>query len=144
MKQDKYILRTFFIFILTFLIGAYQTCEAQLVDGNYYYGNPKQDIVLNVTDVGQKIDLVIIKKDCKECASVVGKGEWIYINLKGVDEGYEGVDGWYDIQINDTTYVEVELAEYNSEIGNYETITLPIPNSDNRIYLQLNHYIETK
>ena len=141
MKKDKYILRTFIIVVLTFLIGGYQTCEAQLVDGNYYYSNSKQDIVLNVTDVGQKIDLVITKRYCKECASVVGKGEWIYINLKGADENYEGPNGWYDIKIKNK-YVELEFDDFSDKIYNYETIRVPKINSIDGVYLHLNHYIE--
>jgi len=144
MKQDKYILRAFFIFLFTFLIGAYQTCEAQLIEGNYYYGNFKRDIVLSVTEAGSKIQLTIIEKDCSKCLVLKGSGEWVHINLRGVDDDYQGVEGWYDIYLENNTNIEIELHEYNARVSAYEKITVPIPNSDDSVSLQLYCYMETE
>ncbi len=141
MKQDKHILRTFIIVVLTFLIGGYQTCEAQLVDGNYYYSNSKQDVTLIVTDVGLKVDLLITKRYCKECISAKGNGEWIYINLKGADENYEGPNGWYDIKIKNK-YVELEFDDFNNKVQTYETLKIPTANSKEKTILKLTHYYE--
>ena len=142
MKKDKYILRTFIIVVLTFLIGGYQTCEAQLFDGNYFYGNVNKDIILEVSNGGENIIVIIETKEGDYIIKEEGSGEWFAVNLKGVDEDYYGPEGWYDIYMGDDNYVEIELEEYNDKVSTYEIIKIPVPNSSDRISLHLNHYIE--
>jgi hypothetical protein len=137
MKKDKHILTTFIILVLTFLVGGHQTCKAQLVDGNYYYGNSKCNIALSVTDVGQKVFAIIETNNGVE----EGFGEWFQVNLKGADEGYSGDEGWYDVVMKDRS-IEISLDDYSYKIYNYETIRVPKINSIDGVYLHLNHYIE--
>tara|TARA_R110000868_G_scaffold157748_1_gene385188 strand:+ start:19 stop:501 length:483 start_codon:yes stop_codon:yes gene_type:complete len=147
MKKDKHILTTFIIVVLTFLIGGYQTCQAQLSDGNYYYSNNKNNVTLIVMDVGQRAFVTIERKDCNSCRADIGIGEWFQVNLKGADEGYSGPYGWYNIVLEtgdggDDRYAEFELDDFNNKSYNYEIIKMLTPNSKEKTILKLTHYIK--
>jgi hypothetical protein len=144
MKKDKCILRTFIIVVLTFLIGGYQTCEAQLIDGTYFYGNVNKNISLKVSNGGEDIKVTLETKKGEHITEEKGSGEWFAVNLNGADEDYDGPEGWYDVYMGDNNYVEIEIGDWSDEVSTYETIKIPIPNSDDTMLLHLNHYIETE
>lgn len=40
-----------------------------------------------------------------------GSGEWFSVNMNGVEEDYDGPDGWYQIDTKDGGYYELERNE---------------------------------
>ena len=93
------------------MIGWSQTWEE---NGEYTYSN--KDITLKVTvfEYGEEISVIInnhSKQEIIEC-----EGYWHSINMNGVDENYDGPDGFYDPSGCDFDF---ELSESSLRLSMY-------------------------
>ena len=74
------------------LIGWSQIWEE---NGKYTYSNKDITLKVSVFEYGEEISIVIInnysKQEIMECESY-----WHSINMRGVDEDYDGPDGFYE------------------------------------------------
>ncbi|MFM8431574.1 MAG: hypothetical protein ACKOA1_02155 [Bacteroidota bacterium] len=85
-----------------FLLSSF-VASAQMNDGRYVYSNSEITIEFTITDSGWDLPSVkVIDNQTKKI--ITGKGYWHKVNMAGVDEGYDGPEGWYEFQTQSCNY----------------------------------------
>jgi len=74
----------------------------QMNDGEYSYSNSEITLEISMFNYGEDISIVIINNLSSE--KIQGDGYWHSINMNGVDEDYDGPDGFYEFQTSDCGY----------------------------------------
>ena len=76
---------------------------SQMEDGEYIYSNSEITLMFTIGGAGWEIyDIALVKNATDD--SMGGTGEWFKVNMNGVDEDYEGPEGWYQFQTDDCRY----------------------------------------
>jgi hypothetical protein len=76
---------------------------SQMEDGHYTYSNSEFTLMFTIGDGGWEIYEIILIKNSID-GSMAGIGEWFKVNMNGVDEDYNGPEGWYQFQTDDCRY----------------------------------------
>jgi hypothetical protein len=82
------------------------TADAQLVDGTYYCSRGIYTVSAIVCEAGEEICSFEINYN--DTLVISGTGDWFRVNMRGVDEEYDGPEGWYVIQL-DSQEIEADL-----------------------------------
>jgi hypothetical protein len=84
------------------------TSNAQLNSGSYHFTDGAYyEVDLSVCEDSDFICDFTFFND-ENIVATSSEGEWQRVNPNGVDEGYEGPSGWYNIQA-DIEYFEIEV-----------------------------------
>ena len=90
-------MKKYFVFLSMFLsLNAY----SQMQPGDYTFTNNEYEFKFTISDDGWVISSIQIN-GTKE---VLKDGYWRWVNMNGVDEDYDGPEGWYEFQTDQCNY----------------------------------------
>tara|TARA_B110000285_G_C14868255_1_gene487896 strand:+ start:315 stop:707 length:393 start_codon:yes stop_codon:yes gene_type:complete len=93
----KIIMKKYLIFLLTLLS---LNTFSQMQSGNYTFTNNENEFNFTISDDGWVITFIEINGS-KE---ILKDGYWRRVNMNGVDEDYNGPEGWYEFQTDQCNY----------------------------------------
>ena len=117
----KYMIFLFALIFSKSLIGQ------ELADGeNILTDGQGFTLILDICDGEWGVcDMMII--DGKRLVASGGQGEWFRVNMNGVDEDYDGPEGWYQFESNEGEYYELELVnEKNYKLSGNRSYNLTL------------------
>ena len=102
-------MKKYLIFLLTFVS---LNTFSQMQSGDYTFTNNENEFNFTISDGGWVISFIQINGS-KE---ILKDGYWRKVNMNGVDEDYDGPDGWYEFQTDQCNY------DFNMPINNKLTL----------------------
>ena len=105
----KIIMKKYLIFLSTFVS---LNTFSQMQSGDYTFTNNENEFNFTISDGGWVISFIQIN-GTKE---ILKDGYWRKVNMNGVDEDYDGPDGWYEFQTDQCNY------DFNMPINNKLTL----------------------
>lgn len=88
---------------------------SQMTDGSYSYLNSSVRMNITIDENGWNIPTVSVT-DLQTGISKEGSGTWFKVNMNGVDEDYNGPDGWYQFTLDDCDYEFDAPLDVNTEV----------------------------
>lgn len=104
--------------ILSLLCLVAFTSAAQLTPGTYFISNKGRNVKVVIDNMDSVRDFEINYNDT---LIMHGTGFWFQVNVNAMEEGYDGPDGWYEIELDN-----MEIDEYIELNVNYITNNLEL------------------
>jgi hypothetical protein len=95
------------LFLFSFILISLSSSAQFLEDGKYSYSADGFTLHLEVCDDGWEIcnmGIVYLEEDWASDLT----GEWFKVNMNGVDDDYDGPEGWYQVE-DSGTYYEIDF-----------------------------------